>query len=240
MEQQVPIDSRPDHVAIAVPDHAAALTRWEDELGAGRYSSFHNPGRFDGVQVRYANGAKLELLAPSPDDDDPNSFLRGFLSRFGSRVHHVTLKVPDLAAAIDDMRAAGLDVVDVDLSEPQWQESFLRPSQIGGLVVQVASSDRSDQQWAEETGDPPKPATSDVALIGPLLMHDDLDRAEEIWTELGATVAREQDAVLARWADAPLEVKVLRGPKPDALGLRFRGTGEQPADPKLGPAIVRA
>lgn len=234
----MPIDATPDHVAIAVHDHDRALPRWQERLGAGRWSSFHNPGRFKGVQLRYLNGVKLELLMPSHEDDDPNSFLRGFLARFGPRVHHLTLKVSDLPAAIATLDAAGFDVMDVDLSGDTWREAFLRPSQVGGLVVQIAWSAWSDEQWAESTGQLPEEPTGPGELVGPLLCHPDLDRAEEVWSTLGAKVVRDDDGLTARWDGAPLEVRIRPGDEPAAVGLRVRGVDPRPADPHLGPPIL--
>lgn len=234
------LDALPDHVAIAVHDHDRALPRWKERLGAGRWSSFHNPGRFQGIQLRYVNGAKLELLMPSPEDDDPESFLRGFLGRFGPRVHHVTLKVPDLPEAIATLEEAGFDVMDVDLSGEHWRESFLRPSQVGGIVVQVAWSARSDEEWAESSGREPEQPTGPGELVGPVLTHSDLDRADQVWSTLGAKITRDDEGLTIRWDGAPLEVRVVPGERAGAVGLRFRGVDPRPADPDLGPAILPA
>lgn len=236
----MPIASHPDHVAIAVHDHPSALARWQAELGGGLWSRFHNPGRFAGLQLRYVNGAKLELLTPSPEDDDPDSFLRGFLGRFGTRVHHVTLKVPDLPEAIATLEDEGFDVMDVDLSGEHWRESFLRPSQVGGLVVQVAWSAWTDEEWAEHTGNQPEEPTGTAELVGPVLGHPDLDRAEAVWTTLGASLSRDDEGLTARWEGSPLEVRILAGDRAGTLGLRFRGTEPRPADPDLGPAVLSA
>ncbi|MDX1620429.1 MAG: VOC family protein [Nitriliruptorales bacterium] len=234
-----PIDAQPDHVAIAVPDYRPALARWRDQLGGAQVSRFHNKPVFRGMQLRYANGAKIELLQPSELDESPDNFLRRFLTRFGSQVHHVTLKVPDLAVAIERLRDAGMDVIDVNLSGEHWHESFLRPSQVGGLVVQVAWSSGTDEEWAARRGIEIEPVRADAAsLHGPVLRHPDLDAAAQVWSLLGATVAREEDSLLARWADAPLEVSVIHGDTPGPVGLRFSGTDRFPPDDRLGPAVL--
>jgi hypothetical protein len=48
--------------------------------------------------------------------------------------------VEDLAGALDVLAAADLDVVDVNLTDDRWQEAFVRPSVVGGLIVQVAAT----------------------------------------------------------------------------------------------------
>src|SRR5688572_24302205 len=134
-----------DHVAVAVPDWRVAEQRWRNELGGGRSSAGKNPV-FSSRQLQFANGGKLELLTPTSDDS--TNFVRRFLDRFGSTVHHVTLKVPDLHGALRVINDAGLDAVDVNDSVDYWQEAFLRPSQVGGLVVQIAATTFTDDDWA--------------------------------------------------------------------------------------------
>ena len=144
----MPIPSVPDHVAVAVPSIDDSLSRWRDALGGVVQWRFHNPAVFRGATLQFAGGAMLELLEPSEGDDrvrptgGPDGFLTSFLDRFGAQVHHVTLKVPDLHEAIAEVRRHGLDAVDVDDTDPGWREAFLRPSQVGGMIVQIASTDR--------------------------------------------------------------------------------------------------
>lgn len=241
----MPIASRPDHVAIAVPSVDDALARWQDAMGGVVQWRFHTPTVFRGAAVQYANGAFLELLMPSEATErtreagGPSGFVDAFLDRFGPRVHHVTLKVPDLPAALATLEDAGLDAVDVNLDDPAWQEAFLRPSQVGGLIVQVASSDRSNEDWAASNGhELPGPPDDGPRLLGPQLVHDDLDRAATVWSTLGADVEHHDDELLVRWADQPLTIAVAHGERPEAIGLRVAGTAPRPADPVLGPPVL--
>lgn len=225
-----------DHVAVAVPDWRVAEQRWRDQLGGGRSSVGEN-AVFASRQLQFANGGKLELLMPS--DDNPNNFVRRFLDRFGSTIHHVTFKVPDLHAALRVVNAAGLDAVDVDDSNEHWKEAFLRPSQIGGLVVQVAATTFNDDDWAAYTGFTREPAAPGAAgLLGPLLRHPDLDAAANIWTTLGATVARDGDGLTCTWPDSPLDVRVERGSPAGPVALRMRGAGRLQAQDGVGPAVI--
>jgi catechol 2,3-dioxygenase-like lactoylglutathione lyase family enzyme len=235
----VAIPAVPDHVAIALPAIEPALVRWHDELGAGLVSRFHNHDVFRGTQLRYANGAKLELLAPSERDPSPDNFLRRFLDRFGTRVHHVTLRVPDLPEAIAELGRCGLEVVDVDLTGEDWKESFLRPSQVGGIVVQVAWAAHDDREFARRIGlEQTEPRPDAASLLGPLLVSDDLDRAGAVWSALGADVDGDREGFVARWDGSPLTVRVVAGEDTHAIGLRFTGTTHHDHDPTLGPPII--
>ncbi len=226
-----------DHVAVAVADPEVALRRWEALLG-GSLVSFSDGGGFRARQLRFAGGGKLELLSPAPE---PGGFVRGFLDRFGSRVHHVTLRVPDLAAAIAALESEGLDVVDVQLTDEWWREAFLRPKQVGGLVVQVAWSRASDADWAARVGHVEQPVAAGAATLrGPLLRHPDLDAAARLWTVLGAAVERDDDGRLrCTWPSSQLDVEVEAGDPAGPVGVRMAGTDPLPADAELGSAVLR-
>ena len=241
----MPLSSRPDHVAIAVPSVDDALARWQDTLGGNVQWRFHTPTVFRGAAVQFRNGAFLELLMPSEaeqrtrDAGGPSGFVNGFLEKFGASVHHVTLKVPDFEEALATLAEEGFDTVDANGEDPHWQEAFLRPSQVGGLVVQVAASDWSNEDWARENGTPmPQVPDAGARLLGPQLVHDDLDRAREVWTALGGTVTTEDDGLCVAWENQPLTVAIRQGDDRRAVGLRFTDTVPRPGDPTLGPPVL--
>jgi catechol 2,3-dioxygenase-like lactoylglutathione lyase family enzyme len=154
-------------------------------------------------------------------------------------VHHVTLKVPDLAAALEVLEAAGFTPRDVNMENASWREAFLRPSQVGGVIVQIASSDKSNEDWAAISGHalPGAPETG-ARLLGPQLVHDDLDRARTVWTALGGDVTEDGDGLLVSWPGEPLTVAIALGDAPAAIGVRFTNLPDEeslPADPAFGP-----
>lgn len=222
------LDARLDHVATAVPDVGAALSHWCDTVGAGLVARGRN-GHFHSAQVRLAGGGKLELLAPPPGSG-PDNFVARFLDRFGPVPHHVTLKVDDLGAAIDTVRAGGYDVVDVQLAGTHWREGFLRPSQVGGLIVQVAWAPEDDAAWAARLGvTPTAPADGAPRLLGLTVAHPDLASARALWALLGADVTVGEGRLVCRWPDSPLDVEVVAGDPPGPVALRFAGAVPAPA-----------
>ena len=233
----MPIPAVPDHVAAAVPSIDAAAARWIDHLGAAwLMPTWEAPGTdFATRQARFAGGAKLELLEPR----EPAGFAARFLDRHGAGVHHVTLKVPDLLAAVATLEQAGLDVVDVAADNAYWHEAFLRPSQVGGLIVQVAWALHDDEGWAAFLGTTPQDPRPDAArLLGPRLTHPDLAAAAAVWELLGAEVEREGGLLTARWEGSPLDIEVVAGERAGPLGLRMAGTAGLPADEIHGPAVL--
>ena len=133
-----------DHVAVAVHSIKAALPLFRDALGGEYLMGADQDGTWRWVQFRYANGGKVELLEPLGE-----GFLSRFLERHGEGLHHVTFKTDDIRAAIEHVQSLGYEVVDVSLSEPSWQEAFLRPSKAHGTLVQIAQSAHSDDAAAE-------------------------------------------------------------------------------------------
>ena len=126
-----------DHVAVAVERWSEAWPRYAIELG-GRWASGGLNVGFGPAQLQFANGARIEVLQPWQAEANP--FLRRFLDRHGPGPHHLTFKVPNLAAALDDVHAAGLSPVGVDLTDPGWKEAFIHPHEATGIVVQLAQA----------------------------------------------------------------------------------------------------
>jgi methylmalonyl-CoA/ethylmalonyl-CoA epimerase len=133
-----------DHTALAVESIEAALPLYRDLLG-GELRFDHTDARagFRAVQLRYPNGARLELLEPA---GERSSFLRDFLAQRGEGAHHLTYLVEDLRAAVAAIRAAGYRVVDEDYANPAWQQAFISPVSAHGTIVQLAQSSLSPEE----------------------------------------------------------------------------------------------
>jgi catechol 2,3-dioxygenase-like lactoylglutathione lyase family enzyme len=232
-----PLDAVLDHVAVAVPDWDAADARWRGQLG-GQWVSWGDNAAFRARQYRFAGGGKLELVTVPAGG---GGFVQRFLERHGAGVHHVTLKVPDFDEALARLGDAGLEVVDVGRYGDVWLEAFLRPTQVGGIVVQVAWSGQTDAQWAAHVGhvEPPLPADA-ATLLGPQLRHPDLDVAAALWALLGADVAPLAEGLVCRWPDSPLEVTIEQGGPAGPVGVRMAGTDPLPADATYGAAVLAA
>jgi hypothetical protein len=126
-----------DHVAHAVPSWQSVWDRYVIGLGAEWSSGGPGPG-FAPAQLRFGNGARIELLMPCAVEE--NDFLQRFITTNGPGPHHMTFKVPDLAAAIEQATKFGFDPIGVDFSDPEWMEAFIHPKQATGVVVQLAEA----------------------------------------------------------------------------------------------------
>jgi methylmalonyl-CoA/ethylmalonyl-CoA epimerase len=126
-----------DHVAHAVPRWQDVWGRYAVDLGA-EWSSGGQGRGFSPAQLRFGNGARIEVLMPN--DPHLNDFLQRFLAASGPGPHHMTFKVPDLTAAIETARKAGIEPIGIDRSDPEWMEAFLHPKTATGVVVQLAEA----------------------------------------------------------------------------------------------------
>ncbi len=99
---------RLNHVAIAVPDLAAAAALYRDILGARVSAPVDQPDH--GVTTVFVElpNTKVELIAPLGD----NSPIAAFLARqVSGGIHHLCYEVDDIATAVADLAAKGARVL---------------------------------------------------------------------------------------------------------------------------------
>jgi methylmalonyl-CoA/ethylmalonyl-CoA epimerase len=125
-----------DHVAIAVPDIAEALALFAGVFGG----TFLNGGDDEGHGIRTVQlalpGLNVELIQPISDD----SYLQGHLERRGPGLHHITMLVDDLEAAVGELVAADREVVDTDMEHDDWKETYIRPRSAFGTLLQIVET----------------------------------------------------------------------------------------------------
>ena len=124
-----------DHVAIAVRSIADAMPLYEG-LAKSRGSDIeHVESQAVNVAFVGAAPARLELLEPT----SPDSGVARFLERRGPGLHHIAYRVPDVAAALADCIARGMQPID---REPRagaggHRIAFLHPKDTGGVLVEL-------------------------------------------------------------------------------------------------------
>jgi methylmalonyl-CoA/ethylmalonyl-CoA epimerase len=128
---------RLNHVAIVVPDLAAASRVYRDALGARVSPPLPLPAH--GVTVVFVElpNAKIELLEPLGAE----SPVRGFLDRNPSGgMHHVCYEVDDIRVARDRLRAAGARVLgdgEPSLGAHDKPVLFLHPKDFCGTLIEL-------------------------------------------------------------------------------------------------------
>lgn len=128
---------RLNHVAIAVPDLAAAVEQYRHTLGATVGAPQDEPEH--GVTVVFIElpNTKIELLYPLGAD----SPIAGFLAKNpAGGIHHICYEVADILAARDHLKASGARVL--GSGEPKIGAHgkpvlFLHPKDFNGCLVEL-------------------------------------------------------------------------------------------------------
>ena len=131
---------RLNHVAIAVPDLAAAAAQYRDLLGASVSSPVAQPAH--GVTTVFIElpNTKIELLHPLGD----NSPIAGFLERNpAGGLHHRCYQVEDFVAARDRLVAAGARVLgdgEPKIGAHDRPVLFLHPKDFSGTLIELGQT----------------------------------------------------------------------------------------------------
>jgi methylmalonyl-CoA/ethylmalonyl-CoA epimerase len=122
-------------VGVAVEDLDAAIAVHRDTYGM---PLVHRETLVDqGVEAALleVGESHVELLAPLGSDTPVGRFI----ARRGPGLHHVAYRVDDVAAALDELRTAGMRLID---EVPRagirgTRVAFLHPSAAGGVLTEL-------------------------------------------------------------------------------------------------------
>jgi methylmalonyl-CoA epimerase len=124
-----------DHVGIAIRNLDEALTFYRDALGL----HVETPEDVASQHVRAhfipAGQTALELLEPTSGE----SVVAKYVEKRGPGLHHITLRVDDIRAALAQLKARGARLVDED-PRPGAEGSlvaFVHPSSTHGVLVEL-------------------------------------------------------------------------------------------------------
>ena len=127
-----------DHIGIAVADLSAALAFYREALGL----EVDAPEEVASQRVRAhfvtTGGAALELLEATADD----SPIAKYVAKRGPGLHHITLRVDDIAAALAKLKAHGVRLID-ESPRPGAHGSlvaFIHPASAHGVLVELMQS----------------------------------------------------------------------------------------------------
>ena len=126
------------HVAIATPDADGLATTLVTALGAVRGGEQTLDGGALRVVFVALGPVTFELLEPR----SPEHTVARFLERRGPGLHHVSLEVDDLVAALARAKQAGTPLID-QAPRPGAhgsQVAFLHPKGLGGVLLELCQS----------------------------------------------------------------------------------------------------
>ena len=130
-----PVFGRIDHIGVAVEDVDAAIALYQDsfEMELAHRETVEEQG-VEAVLLDVGDG-HVELLAPL----GPDTPVGKFMAKNGAGLHHVAYAVDDIDAALEQIAAAGLRLID---SEPRVgirdsRVAFLHPRSTGGVLTEI-------------------------------------------------------------------------------------------------------
>ncbi len=126
------------HTGIVVADLDAEAERY---LALG----FTNPHRFavpqQGIEaITFPCGdGFVELISPT----DPEGAIARFMAKRGEGVHHVAYRVDDIAAALAELKARGVRLIDETPRSGAhgWQVAFIHPEAASGVLTELVQAD---------------------------------------------------------------------------------------------------
>lgn len=126
-----------DHIGVAVKSLTAAKGIYE-KLGL----TVSPEEVVEGEQVRVVmvplGESRLELLEPISE----NSVIAKFIAKRGEGLHHVSLRVPNLEAAVERLQKDGVRLVadDIKVGAGGHRYVFVHPSSTGGVLLELVEA----------------------------------------------------------------------------------------------------
>jgi methylmalonyl-CoA epimerase len=126
-----------DHLGIAVKSLAAAKGIYQ-KLGL----DVSPEETVEAEQVRLVmvpvGESRLELLEPTSE----TSTIAKFIAKRGEGLHHVSLRVPDLAAAVEKLKKDGVRLVseEIKVGAGGHRYVFVHPASTGGVLLELVEA----------------------------------------------------------------------------------------------------
>lgn len=131
----MPKIKRIDHIAVVVEDIEKSLGFWRDALGLELDHLEDVPDQKSMIAFLPAGGSEVELVRPTTDD----SGVARFLQKRGSGIHHICFEVEDIDAALVDLKARGVRLInETPLAGSGGKRlAFIHPESASGVLVEL-------------------------------------------------------------------------------------------------------
>ena len=128
------IDPVLHHVAVVVANLDEALARYQT-LGFSDGERFVLAEQAVEVVTLRSGSGWIELIRPT----DPDGPIARYLAKRGEGVHHVAYAVPDLMATLNELRAAGIRLIDTAprVGAHGWRIAFVHPESCSGVLTEL-------------------------------------------------------------------------------------------------------
>lgn len=124
-----------DHIGFAVRDIEDAVAFYSRTFGITEWERIAMPERHMAVAATRVGDMLLELIAPTSEEA---SFAK-YLNERGPGMHHVAYRVNDIVAALAEVKARGVQLID-ETPRPGLHHTlvaFLHPKSCQGVLVEL-------------------------------------------------------------------------------------------------------
>ena len=124
-----------DHVGMVVRDLDTAVALYTQAFDVQGWEHIALPERHMAVAVAHVGTALIELIAPTSAD----AAFAKFLDARGPGMHHVAYRVADIAAALAQVKARGITLID-EQARPGLHGTlvaFLHPKSTMGVLIEL-------------------------------------------------------------------------------------------------------
>lgn len=152
-----------DHIGIAVKELDAALAFYRDALGLEIEASEEVASQKVRAHFVRVGESKLELLEATA----PDSPIAKYVEKRGSGLHHITLRVDDVAAALARLKARGARLID-EQPRPGAEGAlvaFVHPSAAHGVLVELKQTKAEERRAATDQASIQRFTLGDLELI---------------------------------------------------------------------------
>ena len=124
-----------NHIGIAVKNLEISIPFYRDQLGM----TFEGAEEVADQKVKVAflvvGESRIELLEPTAED----SPIAKFLEKKGEGTHHIAYEVADIEAALADLKAKGVRLIDETPRHGAHHSliAFLHPKATGGVLTEI-------------------------------------------------------------------------------------------------------
>jgi methylmalonyl-CoA epimerase len=130
----LPVRGRIHHVASVVRDIDASIDFHTRVLGLALEQVAEVPSQEVRIAFLTAGDSKIELVSPT----NATSGVARFLESKGEGFHHLCLEVPDIAAELTGLAAAGVQLINAEaVAGVEGPVAFLHPKSCNGVLIEL-------------------------------------------------------------------------------------------------------
>ena len=127
-----------DHIGIVVRDITAALKVYQEALGLPLRETVELADQQVKVAFLPIGESNVELVQPTSEDTG----VARYVAKRGEGIHHICIEVEDIAAALAQLRAHDVQLID---QEPRpgthGQVAFVHPKGAHGVLLELVEHD---------------------------------------------------------------------------------------------------